>query len=157
MIQVSQLSKEERVKEIYMEVNKKMGNSMTFLPTQPIIEPSTLIQIIESIEDRVYFISESPSFEFKGRNWTCQQYKCNSIEDFKILMDDHLNEFFVIYNIMLTNTVVSNAPGISQNQSYMIRGVFIEDPLIKREQIINKILDVEFKCLLCNQIQIYGK
>ena len=143
MIQVSQLNKEERVKEIIDGIHKKTSQSMSFAPFQSVIEPSTLIQIVESIEDRVYFISESPSFEFKGRNWTCQQYKCNSIEDFKILMDDHLNEFFVIYNIMLTNTVVSNAPGISQNQSYMIRGVFIEDPLIKREQIINKILDEE--------------
>ena len=143
MIQVSQLNKEERVKEIIDGIHKKTSQSMSFSPFQSVIEPSTLIKIVESIEDRVYFISESPSFEFKGRNWTCQQYKCNSIEDFKILMDDHLNEFFVIYNIMLTNTVVSNAPGISQNQSYMIRGVFIEDPLIKREQIINQILDEE--------------
>lgn len=143
MIQVSQLTKEERVKEIYMEVNKKMGNSMTFSPTQPIIEPSTLIQIIESIEDRIYFISESPSFDFKGRNYTCQQFKCDTIEDFKFLMDGYPNEFFILYNIMLTNGVISNAPGISQNQSYMIRGVFVEDPLIKREQIINQILNEE--------------
>jgi hypothetical protein len=143
MIQVSQLSKEERVKEIYMEVNKKMGNSMAFSPTQPIIEPSTLIQLIESIEDRIYFISESPSFEFNGRNWTCQQYKCDTIEDFKTLMDNHSNEFYIIYNIMLTPGVISNAPGISQNQSYMIRGIFVEDPLIKREQIINQVLGEE--------------
>lgn len=143
MIQVSQLTKEERVKEIYMEVNKKMGNSMTFSPTQPIIEPSTLIQIIESIEDRIYFISESPSFEFNGRNWTCQQYKCDTVEDFKTLMDNHSNEFYIVYNIMLTPGVISNAPGISQNQSYMIRGIFVEDPLIKREQLINQVLGEE--------------
>ena len=141
MIQVSQLSKEERVKEIYQDINSKSINTMSFTPTQPIIEPSTMIQIIESIEDRIYFISESPSFEFKGRNYTCAQYKCNTVEDFKTLMDDHSNEFYIIYNIMLTNSIFSNAPGISQNQSYMIRGVFVEDPLIKREQIINQILN----------------
>lgn len=140
MIQVSQLTKEERVKQIYMEVNKKMGNSMTFSPTQPIIEPSDLIKIIESIEDRIYFISESPSFEFNGRNWTCQQYKCDTIEDFKSLMDNHSNEFYIIYSIMLNPGVISNAPGIPQSQSYMIRGIFIEDPLIKREKIINQVL-----------------
>ena len=143
MIQVSQLSKEERVKEIYMEVNKKMGNSMAFSPNQPIIEPSTLIQIIELIEDRIYFISESPAFEFRGRNYTCQQYKCDTIEDFKYLMDDHKSEFYILYNIMITNGAISNAPGITQNQSYMIRGVFMEDPLIKREQIINQVLGEE--------------
>jgi hypothetical protein len=44
---------------------------------------------------------------------------------------------------MITNDVVSNAPGISQNQSYMIRGIFVEDPLMKREQIINQILGEE--------------
>ena len=142
-MQISQLTKDQRVKEIITEINKKTSNSMSFTPFQSLIEPLTLIQIVESIEDRIYFISESPSFEFKGRNWTCQQCKCDTIEDFKSLMDNHPNEFYIIYNIMLTNGVVSNAPGISQNQSYMIRGVFIEDPLIKREQIINKILDEE--------------
>ncbi len=140
MIQVSQLSKEERIKEIYMEVSKKTANAMSFSPFQSIIEPSTLNQIIESIEDRVYFISESPAFEFKGKNYTCQQYKCDTVEDFKKLMDNKSDDFFIFYNIMMTNGVVSNAPGISQNQSYMIRGVFVEDPSIKREQIINRVL-----------------
>ena len=136
-MQISQLTKEQRVKEIITEINKKPQS-----PFQSVIETLTLIQIVESIEDRIYFISESPSFEFNGRNWTCQHYKCDTIEDFKSLMDNHPNEFFVIYNIMFTG-VVSNAPGISQNQSYMIRGIFIEDPLIKREQIINQILNEE--------------
>lgn len=143
MIQVSQLSKEERVKEIITEIHKKTANSMSMSPFQSIIEPSTLIQIVESIEDRIYFISESPSFEFKGRNWTCQQYKCDTIEDFNYLMDDHKSEFYILYNIMITNGAISNAPGITQNQSYMIRGVFMEDPLIKREQIINQVLGEE--------------
>jgi hypothetical protein len=141
ILQVSQLSKEERVKKIYQDVNSKSINTMSFSPTQPIIEPSVMIQIIESIEDRIYFISESPAFEFKGRNYTCQQYKCDTVEDFKSLMDKHSNEFYIIYSIMLTPGVISNASGISQNQSYMIRGIFVEDPLIKREQIINQILN----------------
>jgi len=143
ILQVSQLSKEERVKKIYQDVNSKSINTMSFTPTQPIIQPSTMIQIIESIEDRVYFISESPSFEFKGRNYTCSQYKCDTVEDFKILMDNNSNDFFILYHIMMTNGVISNAPGISQNQSYMIRGVFVQDPSIKREQIINQILNEE--------------
>jgi hypothetical protein len=141
MIQVSQLSKEERVKEIITEIHKKTANSMSMSPFQSVIEPSTLIQIVESIEDRIYFISESPSFEFKGRNWTCQQCKCDTIEDFKSLMNTHSNEFYILYSIMLNPGVISNAPGISQSQSYMIRGIFVEDPLIKREQIINQILN----------------
>jgi hypothetical protein len=143
ILQVSQLSKEERVKKIYQDINSKSINFMSFTPTQPIIEPPTMIQIIESIEDRVYFISESPAFEFNGRNYNCQQYKCDTVEDFKTLMDNHSNEFYIIYSIMLSPGVISNAPGISQNQSYMIRGIFVEDPLIKREQIINQILNEE--------------
>lgn len=143
ILQISQLSKEERVKKIYQDINSKSINTMSFSPTQPIIEPSTMIQIIESIEDRVYFISESPAFEFNGRNYTSQQYKCETVEDFKILMNNNSNDFFILYNIMMTNGVISNAPGISQNQSYMIRGVFVEDPLVKREQIINQILNEE--------------
>jgi hypothetical protein len=143
MMQVSQLSKEERVKEILTEIHKKTTNAMSFAPFQSIIEPSNLVKIIDSIEDRVYFISESPSFEFNGRSYACVQYKCDTVEDFKSLMDNHQSEFFILYNIMITNGVVSNAPGISQNQSYMIRGVFIQDPSIKREQIINQILNEE--------------
>jgi hypothetical protein len=143
MIQVSQLTKEERIKEIYMEIVKKMNNSMTFSQSLTTIEPSALIRIIESIEDRVYFISESPSFEFKGKNYTCQQCKCDTIEDFKSLMNTHSNEFYIIYSIMLNPGVISNAPGVSQNQSYMIRGVFVQDPSVKREQIINQVLGEE--------------
>ena len=145
MVQISQLTKEQRVKEIITAINKKTAIYMSFSSQSfhSTIEPSTLIQIVESIEDRIYFISEYPSFEFKGRNWTCQECKCNTIEDFKILMDNHPNEFYILYNIMLSPGVVSNAPGISQNQSYMIRGVFVEDPSFKREQIINQILNEE--------------
>jgi len=141
MIQVSHLTKEERVVKINEEVCKKTSNSMNFSPFQSVIEPSILFEIANYIEDRVYFISESPAFEFKGRNYTCLSYKCDTIGDFKILMSNNPNNFFVLYNIMITNDVVSNAPNISQNQSYMIRGVFVEDPLMKREQIINQILN----------------
>ena len=145
MIQVSQLTKEKRIEEIHIEICKKTATSMSFSSQafHSTIEPSNLIQIVESIEDRIYFISESPSFEFKGINYTCAQYKCNTIEDFRILMDNHPNEFYILYNIMLTNGVISNAPGISQTPSYMIRGVFVEDPSIKRDQIINQILNEE--------------
>jgi hypothetical protein len=143
MIQVSQLTKEKRIEEIHIEICKKTATSMSFTPFQSVIEPSTMIQIIESIEDRIYFISESPSFEFNGRNYTCQQYKCDTIEDFRILMNNHPNEFYILYNIMLTNGIISNAPGISQTPSYMIRGVFVEDPSVKRDQIINQILNEE--------------
>jgi hypothetical protein len=65
MIQVSQLSKEERVEKIITEIHKKTANYMSMSPFQSIIEPSTLIKIIQSIEDRIYFISESPAFEFR--------------------------------------------------------------------------------------------
>jgi hypothetical protein len=143
ILKISQLSKEERVKKIYQDINSKSINTISFSSSQPIIEPSTMIQIIESVEDRVYFISESPAFEFNGRNYTSQQYKCDTVEDFKILMNNNSNDFFILYNIMMTNGVMSNAPGISQNQSYMIRGVFVKDPLVRREQIINQILDEE--------------
>jgi hypothetical protein len=145
MVQISQLTKEQRAKEIITSINKKTAIYMSFSSQSfhSTIDPSTLIQIVESIEDRIYFISESPSFEFKGRNWICQECKCNTIEDFKILMDNHPNEFYILYNIMLSPGVVSNASGISQNQSYMIRGVFVEDPSFKREQIINQILNEE--------------
>jgi hypothetical protein len=141
MIKVSHLTKEERIKEILLDINKKSQNPIIMV--QSFIKKSTLNKIVESIEDRIYFISESPSFDFNGRNWTCHHIYVVTIEDFKSLMDNHPNEFFVIYNIMLTPGIISNAPGISQNQSYMIRGVFIEDPSIKREQIINQILNEE--------------
>ena len=143
MIQVSHLTKEERVEEILMSIAKKTSNAMSFSPFQSEIEPSILAEMVDSIEDRVYFISESPAFEFKGRNYTCLQYKCDTVGDFKILMSNNPNDFFILYNIMMTNGAISNAPGVSQNQSYMIRGIFVEDPLMKREQIINQILNEE--------------
>ena len=97
MIKISQLTKDQRVKEICQDIDNKSINSLSFSPTQTIIDQSDLIQIIESIEDRVYFISESPSFEFEGRNYTCPNYKCDKIEDFKSLMDNNSERFFIIY------------------------------------------------------------
>ena len=133
MIKISQLSKSQRVKEICQDIDNKSINSLSFSPTQTIIDTPDLIQIIESIEDRIYFISESPSFEFEGRNYTCPNYKCDKIEDFKSLMDNNSESFFIIYNI----TDIS----LNAISSYIIRGVFVEDLLIKRDKIINQILD----------------
>lgn len=136
MIEVSQLTKDQRVKEIFKDIDNKSINFLKFSPTASVIDPSDLIQIVESVEDRIYFISDSPSFEFEGVNYTCLNYTCNGIKDFKLLMDNNSDHFFIIYNIILTTDTQTK-----NRVPYMIRGVFVEDPLIKRDKIISQILD----------------
>lgn len=135
MIQVSQLNREERIKKIIVQVIKKTTQSMIFLPFQS-IEPHILTKIVESIEHRIYFISEYPLFDFKGKSYECSTYKCKTIEDFKNLINKDKKQFFILYNIML-----SNDTNIPQNQFYIIRGVFINDISIERDEIINKLLN----------------
>ena len=143
MIQVSHLSKEERVETIFKNVLKKELMNLSYSPQYSVIDDIELATILKSIEDRIYYISDSPSFEFKGHNYTSQTFRCNTIDYFKKMIDNNSDDFFVIYTIKLNQMVITvpNLPNISQPKSYDIRGVFINDPSINRNKIINHILN----------------
>lgn len=152
MIQVSHLSKEERVETIFKNVLKKKLMNLSYSSQYSVIDDIELATILKSIEDRIYYISDSPSFEFEGHKfgifkyngfYTSQTFRCNTIDDFKKMMDNNSDDFFVIYTIKLNQMVITvpNLPNISQPKSYDIRGVFINDLSIKRNKIINHILN----------------
>lgn len=143
MIEVLNLSKENRIQTIFTNILMKDSQMTSFSPQYTIIDPVELMSIIQLIEDRVYYISDSPSFDYKGRSYASMTTQINSIDEFKILMNNHSDEFFIIYSIHTNQMVISNAPGISQPKSYRIRGNFITDPSFRRQNIINQILDEE--------------
>lgn len=143
MIEVLNLSKEDRIQTIFTNILKKESQMPSFSPQYTIIDPVELMSIVQLIEDRVYYISDSPAFEYKGSTYTSMTMQINSIDDFKNLMTNHPDEFFIIYSIHTNQMIISNVGGISQPKSYRIRGNFISDPSTRRQNIINKILDEE--------------
>ena len=143
MISVLNLDREQRIKEVVNNILLKDSLSSTHSPFSNLLSESEVNVIIQSIEDRIYYISESPSFEFNGKNHTTFTYNCNSIENFKSLMDNNSNDFFVIYTLQNSPSMLSSVQSISKTSSYLLRGCFINDPSIFRNKIINEILGEE--------------
>jgi hypothetical protein len=153
MISVLNLDREQRIKEIISNLLSKDSMSSTFSTFTKLDDISEIFLIIQSIEDRIYYISESPSFEFNGRNYATRTYNCYSIDDFKSLMDNNPNDFFIIYSLQISPMVFTNPyvpypllerlNSVSKPQSYHLRGCFVNDPSTMRNKIINKILDEE--------------
>ena len=146
MISVLNLDREQRIKEIISNLLSKDSMSSAFSTFHTKLDDiSEIFLIIQSIEDRIYYISESPSFEFNGRNYTTRTYNCYSIDDLKSLMDNNPNDFFIIYSLQISPMVVTTpyVPSVSKPQSYHLRGCFVNDPSTMRNKIINKILDEE--------------
>lgn len=143
MIQVVNLTKQERIETIFKNILKKESLNFGYSPQYSVIDDIELVTILKSIEDRIYYISDSPSFEFEGHSYQSLTFKCNSIDDFKKLMDNNSDNFFIIYTIGLNPMVmtVPNIPSISQPMSYYIRGVFVNDPAVSRNKIISQVLD----------------
>lgn len=147
MISVLNLDREQRIKEIVSNLLSKDSMASTFSTFHTKLDISEIFPIIQSIEDRIYYISESPSFEFNGRNFATATYNCYSIDDFKSLMDNNPYDFFIIYSLQISPMVVTTpyVPSVSKPQSYNLRGCFVNDPSAMRNKIINKILDEEWK------------
>jgi hypothetical protein len=141
MIQVSLLTKEERIETICKNIIDKDLNMSLFSPQYTTIDPVELMSILELIEDRIYYISDSPSFEYQNKIYQSGTFRINSPSESKTFMGNFPDSFFIIYSIKTNQMVISNAPGISQTKSYDIIGVFIKDPLIIRQKVINNILD----------------
>ena len=141
MIQVSLLTKEERIETISKNIIDKDLYLSSLSPQYTTIDPVELMSILELIEDRIYYISDSPSFEYQNETYTSATFRINSISESKTCVDNFPDDFFIIYSIKTNQMAISNAPGISQTKSYDIRGVFIKDPLITRQKVINNILD----------------
>jgi hypothetical protein len=141
LIQVSLLTKEERIETISKNIIDKDLYLSSLSPQYTTIDPVELMSILELIEDRIYYISDSPSFEYQNETYTSATFRINSISEAKTCVNNFPDDFFIIYSIKTNQMVISNAPGISQTKSYDIRGVFIKDPLITRQKVINNILD----------------
>jgi hypothetical protein len=141
LIQVSLLTKEERIETISKNIIDKDLNMSLLSPQYTTIDPVELMSILELIEDRIYYISDSPSFEYQNKTYNSATFRINSSIESKAFMDNFPDDFFIIYSIKTNQMVISNAPGISQTKSYDIRGVFIKDSLITRQKVINNILD----------------
>ena len=130
MIPTYNLNSEDRIKEILKSILDK--NSSGLLDNLDEVE---LYNILKEIEQKVYYITESPAFELHGSNHSCLLFRFNTIEDVKNLFESNDEHFFVIYSI-----------GKDSNYGFsVIRGIFIFDDSIKRQKTIDKILNNEYE------------
>ncbi len=130
MILTYNLNSEDRIKEILKSILDK--NSSGLLDNFDEVE---LHNILKEIEQRIYYITESPAFELNDSNHSCLLFRFNTIEDVKNLFESNDEHFFVIYSIGKDQ----------QFNSSIIRGIFIFDESIKRQKTIEKILNNEYE------------
>ncbi len=130
MILTYNLNSEDRIKEILKSILDK--NSSGLLDNLDEVE---LYNILKEIEQKVYYITESPAFELNGSNHFCRLFKFDTIEDVKKLFEYNDEHFFVIYSIGKDQ----------QFNSSIIRGVFVFDESLKRQKTIEKILNNEYE------------
>ncbi len=130
MILTYNLNSEDRIKEILKSILDK--NSSGLLDNLDEVE---LYNILKEIEQKVYYITESPAFELNGSNHSCLLFRFTTIEDVKNLFESNDEHFFVIYSI-----------GKDSNYGFsVIRGIFIFDDSIKRQKTIDKILNNDYE------------
>ena len=127
MKQISHLTKEERIDELIKDISSKFSFLQNNNQT---IKSDYLLELVEIIEDRTYYITDSPNFEFNNRFYSVLTYR-GDIDNLKKIMKERSNGFFIIYSF-ISNPFPKN--------SIYIRGVFIEDKSIQREKIIDELI-----------------
>jgi hypothetical protein len=134
LINLQTLTREERVKRLITEnMNKSAGFNLNLLNPNDfsIVELHTLFS---QIEDRIYYITEAPAFEFGGSTRRSETMKFDDIDHIVKSISETPSKFLIFYSIFKSPLMKD------EKQSIMIRGVFIDDPVYLRNEKINEIL-----------------
>lgn len=135
LINLQTLTREERIKRLVQEnMNKSAGFNVSLLNPNDfsILELHTLFS---QIEDRIYYITEAPSFEFGGSTRRSETMKFDDIDHIVKSISETPSKFLIFYSIF-------KSP-LTQNERefIMVRGVFIDDPIYLRNEKIDEILN----------------
>lgn len=128
---IKSLSKEERIQKIISDMANR--------PTTGLITNDEVYYILSKIESRIYYITDSPVFEFESAVIACTTITYDTITD---LIDGLLSlteiNYFIFYNIQVTESVKHPHP--TSITRYSIRGYFRKDAIEIRNRKINEIL-----------------
>lgn len=134
------LSKEERIQRLILETGLKNANIMS--GASGLIPEDDLYDIFSGIEHRIYYTCDAPSFvlqpSFVGPILSSgfntlhvnTMYGPNKTALINSILDKS-DFYYIFYNIWQQDT---------NPVSYMIRGLFLEDPIVIRENKINTVL-----------------
>ncbi len=144
MINLMALSKEERIQRLILEVSRKhslLNQIQSFSPSETgILTEDEIYYILSKVEHRIYFITDSPTFEFESKALTCSTMKFDNISD---LIDGVLkmteNDYFIFYNVWLEESHHHSYP-TSSTTRYVIRGNFQKDHIEIRNNKIDEVL-----------------
>jgi hypothetical protein len=135
LINLQTLTREDRIKRLITEnMNKSAGFNVNFLNPNDfgIVELHTLFS---QIEDRIYYITEAPAFEFGGSTRRSETMKFDDIDHIVKSISETPSKFLIFYSIFKSPLMKD------EKQSIMIRGVFIDDPVYLRNEKIDEILN----------------
>lgn len=136
------LSSDERVHKLVLETSLRHSVLGQYQQPTGLITDNDLYDIFSKIEHRTYYTVDMPKFEIvdvlDGQIVTtyksCETIVADDIETLaNTILTNAEEKYFIYYNISLAEMV----PGRKQ---YSIRGVFMDDPAMKRDKKINIIL-----------------
>jgi len=134
LINLQNLTREDRIKRLIEEnMNKSVGFNVSILNPNDfnIIELHTLFS---QIEDRIYYITQAPAFEFGGSTRRSETIKFDDIEHIVKFITETPNKFLIFY------TMFKSPLTLNEQKFIMIRGSFIDDPVYLRNQRIDEVL-----------------
>lgn len=135
LINLQNLTREDRIKRLIEEnMNKSAGFNVNILNPNDfnIVELHTLFS---QIEDRIYYITQAPAFEFGGSTRRSETIKFDDIDHIVKYITETPNKFLIFYSIF-KSPLTQN-----EQQFIMVRGVFIDDPIYLRNEKIDEILN----------------
>jgi hypothetical protein len=135
LINLQNLTKEDRIKKLIEEnMNKSAGFNVSILNPNDfnIVELHT---IFSQIEDRIYYITQAPSFDFKGSTRMSETRKFNDIDHIIKSFNQTPSKFLIFYSMFKSPLMQPN-----NHQDIMIRGSFIDDPTYFRNRRIDEVL-----------------
>lgn len=130
LIDIRSMSDIEKISALSLYTWKNTSN----LTSINLIEESILFNFFNKLQHKIKFITTQTTFDFNQKSVSISTYTASDLESIISSMLSHEKFFFVFYNIYKLQTV-------SNDESIIIRGEFIEDIEEIRNMKINDIVN----------------
>lgn len=135
---ISDLNKEEKLLELTLDMQTKQSMGQIMGSQNPMyVSDQEVEDLLEDVIDNIWYISVSPNFDFEGKFLATDSFKIESKDDMNDMFNNNKNKVFIWYNLLLNNLTING------NQSYMLRGKFVDNLQDIRNEKINTILNEE--------------
>jgi len=141
MLDIRGKSREERIHKLVLETSLR-HSVLGQYHSPDVMTDEEIYEIFSKIEHRIYYTIDSPKFEMNeviGNKLMTKTMTCGTMmaKDTQGIIDIILmnsDKYFIYYNLWTAT------PDPFNTRQYYIRGVFVDDPIIKRDNKINIVL-----------------